>query len=105
MDRCGRKLILTGSCVGVAFGLIVYGTYGTLQSSGVDVESTFSWVPLAAFSFAIFISSLGIQPITLMLLVEIMPESIKDLSVSFCLILLWLFGNCTISYYHKQKLV
>lgn len=86
------QLILVLSCIGTAFGLIVLGSYMTLKSLDIEVE-TFNWIPVASFSWSIFISSFGIQPLTLMILVEIMPEKIKDASVSFCMTLLWLFGK------------
>lgn len=73
------------------------GSYSLLKSKDVDVEA-FNWIPVTAFSWSIFVTSLGIQPITIMVMVEIMPEKIKDASVSFCMTLLWTFAFLNIKY-------
>lgn len=85
------------SAVLMALGLVVLGVYMMLKSWNIDV-SAFSWIPLASFSFAVFVSQLGVLSIPFLILAEIMPEKIKDGCVSFCMSLLWAFSFIIIKY-------
>lgn len=113
------QFILVVATIGTAFGLIALGLYMTLKSLKIEVD-TFNFIPVVAFSWSMFITSLGIQSLTLMVcgfvvlckfhfthrilfanyqvLVEIMPEKIKDACVSFCMTLLWFFAFVNIKY-------
>lgn len=97
VDRAGRKILFAVSSVGTASGLVVLGTYVMLKSWGHDVES-FNWIPLASFSFVIFISSLGVLNLPFLVISEIMPENIKDFAVSFCMTVLWALTFIMVKY-------
>lgn len=84
------QFLLAFSNIGTALGLIVMGVYMMLRSWGVNVE-TYNWIPVAALSFVIFVASLGILTLPFTVMAEIMPEKIKDASLSFCMSLLWFF--------------
>lgn len=73
------------------------GVYMMLKSLNYDVE-TFNFIPIASFSFVIFVASLGILTLPLIVISETMPEKIKDASVSFCMSLLWIFSFIAIKY-------
>lgn len=83
------QLLLTISTTGTALGLIVLGTYMLFKTWEFDVNS-FDWIPLGCLSFVYFISTLGIQPLTLTVVSEIMPEKIKNTCMSLCMTLYWL---------------
>lgn len=56
VERAGRKFLFVVSTIGTAFGLITLGVYMMLASWKFNVE-VYNWIPLAAFSFSIFIAS------------------------------------------------
>ncbi|CAG9769149.1 unnamed protein product [Ceutorhynchus assimilis] len=63
VDRMGRKMLLTSSCIVEAISLFSLGAYFYLLKAGVNV-SAFSWVPLASLMIfiAFFNIALGIIP-------------------------------------------
>lgn len=76
------------SSIGTALGLIVLGVYMILKSWGLHVEAL-NWIPLSGLSSVFFVSTLGIQPLTLTVVSEILPGKIKDTCISFCMTLFW----------------
>lgn len=97
VDRIGRKILFMVSTVGTSFGLIVLGTFVMLKSWHYEME-TFNWIPMASFSFVIFIASLGIMNMPFVVISEIMPEKIKDFGVSFCMTILWALTFIMVKY-------
>lgn len=71
------------------FGVISLGVYMMLKSWDISVENV-NWIPLASFSWTIFIESLGLQMLELTIVSEIMPETIKDTCVSFFTAFIWI---------------
>lgn len=94
-------------------GLTTLGVYMMLKTWGYDVEA-FNWIPLASFSFSIFIASWAILTLPFLVisegnetkyiefnkltsikqnlssLSEVMPDKLKDFGTSFCMTLLWI---------------
>ncbi|XP_055302945.1 facilitated trehalose transporter Tret1-like [Sitodiplosis mosellana] len=89
VDRAGRKFLFVVSTVGTAIGLISLGTYTMLRTWGYQVE-TFNWIPIASFSFVIFLASCAILTLPFLVIAEILPEELKDFGASFCMTLLWI---------------
>ena len=58
-----------------AIGLFAMGTHGYLKSQHVDV-SAINWIPVASLSFVIFIASVGLLPLTFVILSEILPPKV-----------------------------
>lgn len=85
VDRSGRKILLSGSLFGTALGLFSFAIYSHLKESEYDV-SGFSWIPLASFSFTIFIANWGILTLPFLVLAEIVPIKVslnlKDVTIS-----------------------
>lgn len=52
----------------------------------------FNWIPVASFSFSIFIASWAIFTLQFLVISEVMPAKLKDFGLSFCMSLLWTFG-------------
>lgn len=63
------------SAIGIAIGFATMGTYTLLDTLNYDLEM-FKWIPLASFSFIIFIASLGVCTIPFIMLSEIMPQEV-----------------------------
>lgn len=89
--------MLAVSGIGTALGLLVLGVYMMVKSWGFEVD-TFNWIPLASFSWTMFISSIGITSLTLPVVSEIMPEQIKDAGVSFCTVILFFASFVNLKY-------
>lgn len=72
------------TCVGVILGLLTFGTHGLVASmiekGTVQVNfdySTLGWIPIATLSFVIFIASVGILPMTFIMISEILPIKVS----------------------------
>lgn len=91
------QILFAISNFGTALGLAVLGAYMTLKSNGYPVEA-FNWLPVLCLSFSIFVAALGILSIPFIVLSEIMPEKVKDFSVSLCMTLLWSFSFIVTKY-------
>lgn len=59
-----------------------------MKSKQFDVDA-FNWIPLASFSFVIFIASLGVLNLPFVVISEVMPDQLKDYGVSFCMTIMW----------------
>lgn len=74
--------LFIGSAVGTTFSLIVYGVYWLLFPSHTGTIMDLI-LPISSLS-ATFFGVLGIQSLTFTVITEIMPETIKDVGVTFC---------------------
>lgn len=59
VDRAGRKFLMVSSAFGCALGLTSFAVYDYVKQRGLDV-SEYNWIPLASFSFVIFVANLGL---------------------------------------------
>lgn len=63
------------SAVGTAIGLACLGVFSHLKLTGYDLNE-FGWIPIASFSFIIFMANWGIVAIPFLVISEIMPEKV-----------------------------
>lgn len=91
------QFLFIASTVGTALGLTTLGVYMMFKSWHYSVEA-FNWVPIASFSFVIFIASWAILTLPFLVISEIMPEKLKGFGVSFCMTLLWIFAFIILKY-------
>jgi hypothetical protein len=70
-----RKLLYALTCFGTIVGLIAMGMHGYLKMY-YDMEN-FNWIPIASLSFVIFIASVGLLPLTFVMLSEILPQKVS----------------------------
>lgn len=56
-------------------GLLCLGTYTLLKSLEFDM-SGFNWLPVASFSFVIFVANWGVLTLPFLVIAEIMPEKV-----------------------------
>lgn len=89
------QFLFVVSAVGSGIGLSTLGVYMMLKSWNYDVEFL-NWLPVASFSFVIFIASWAVLTLPFLVISEVMPENLKDFGVSFCMSLLWLCAFATI---------
>lgn len=75
IGRMSRKLLYSLTCLGTILGLLAMGTHGFLKLL-LELEG-FAWVPIASLSFVIFIASIGLLPLTFVMLSELLPQKVK----------------------------
>ncbi|XP_055375650.1 facilitated trehalose transporter Tret1-like [Condylostylus longicornis] len=98
VERAGRKLLIAGSAFGTGIGHLCMGTFILLDNMpGYDV-SGYRWVPLACFSFIIFIVSWGVSTLPFLLVSELCPPKIREIVLSVCISVLWFFAFFIIKY-------
>ncbi|EDS32412.1 sugar transporter [Culex quinquefasciatus] len=98
VDRCKRKVLYIVSSFGSAIGLGMMGVHAYLAVSGFDV-SKISWLPVASLSFVIFIASVGILPLTFVILSEILPQKLRSFGGSLCTTFLWVVSFIVVKYF------
>lgn len=76
VDRAGRKVLLTFSTTGTGVGLVCLGTYLYLKRIGYNLDG-FGTVPLASFSFSLFLGCCGLMPLPFVIVSEIMPQEVS----------------------------
>lgn len=59
VDRAGRKILISTSSFGISLGMFVFAAYSYFRSLGYDVTHL-NWIPLASFSFTLWIANLGV---------------------------------------------
>lgn len=76
IDKTNRKVLYILSAVGTGIGLATMGTFSYLQLIEFDVSS-FGWIPLVSLSLVIFMASVGILPLTFVVISEILPQQVN----------------------------
>lgn len=95
VEKSGRKTLIAISSFGIALGLLALSLYTFATSHDVDL-SNFSWIPLTAFSFVIFISNLGVLTLPFLYVSEVVPTKIKGFTMVLCLTVLYVFATLVI---------
>ncbi|XP_053697379.1 facilitated trehalose transporter Tret1-like [Sabethes cyaneus] len=98
VDRCRRKVLYIITAFGSAIGLSAMGVHAYLKVIGFDV-SVISWVPVASLSFVIFIASVGMLPLTFVILSEILPHKLRSFGGSMCTTFLWVVSFIVVKYF------
>lgn len=75
VDTIGRKILINVSLAGCALSLMTTGIYFYFEYQGYDLTNV-RWTPVISLSFAIFIGSAGIIPLTAISTVEAMPPKV-----------------------------
>lgn len=76
VETLGRKLLLIISMVGCTIGLSAMGTYMYFTSFSYDL-AFINWVPVVSLGFVVFMSSVGIIPLTYLCIVESLPTEVR----------------------------
>ncbi|KAH8412743.1 hypothetical protein KR009_005255 [Drosophila setifemur] len=95
VERLGRKVLLLVSAVGIGLGQSAMGVHSYLQMMGYHVES-FSWVPIAGFSFMLFVAACGLLSLPFLVISEILPPKIRGTANMILMSVLWLISTCVI---------
>lgn len=73
VDRAGRKFLMTISASGTAIGLIGMALFDIFKSH----LGEYSWILIVTFSAVIFTASIGMLPLTFVILNEILPKKVS----------------------------
>ncbi|XP_017966000.1 facilitated trehalose transporter Tret1-like [Drosophila navojoa] len=85
VDRHGRKILLIVSCVGCALGTSAFGVYAFYaEETDADLSAYSAWLPVTIMALNIFIANVGIISVTMVVLVEVLPQKIRSVASSFC---------------------
>ncbi|XP_055633151.1 uncharacterized protein LOC129773563 [Toxorhynchites rutilus septentrionalis] len=77
VDNIGRKLLLLISTFGTAAGLFTLGLFSFLEHEGHDLNQ-FNFLPIASLSFTILLASIGILPLPVVIIAEVLPQKIRN---------------------------
>ncbi|KAH8403341.1 hypothetical protein KR222_011076 [Zaprionus bogoriensis] len=95
VERAGRKLLLLISGVGACLSQLSMGGYIYLKLQGYDTHA-FDWLPVVAFSFMLFVASLGLLTLPFLVIAEILPAKIRSKASMVLMSVLWLYSMTTI---------
>jgi len=74
VDRVGRKFLLVSSSLCCSLGMALFSAYDYLKHQGMDMTD-YKWIPLASFSFIIFVANLGELLIALVIKLFLLSSS------------------------------
>lgn len=78
-DKCGRKILMSGSCFGVALAMTALGVHFVLLEQGFD-PAGLQWLPISSLAgYQVFVY-LGVSPVPNMVIGEIFAPNIKSLA-------------------------
>lgn len=86
VDRAGRKILISTSAFGISLGMFVFALYSYLNDHGYDL-SLVNWIPLASFSFTLWIANLGVLSLPFLVTSELiitLPNVSLPLAVPKC---------------------
>ncbi|XP_034667779.1 facilitated trehalose transporter Tret1 [Drosophila subobscura] len=86
VDRYGRKILLVVSCAGSGLGAAGFGLYAFYaEETDADLSAYASWLPVSLMALIIFIANVGVISVTMVVLVELLPQKIRAVATSICL--------------------
>lgn len=88
IDKAGRKILLLISNLCMATCLLILGGFFFFKNQGSDV-SNFGWVPIGSLSVYIVALSLGLAPITFLMVFEIFEPRVKSRAITIIVSFLW----------------
>lgn len=76
IDKFGRRFLLVISTVGCAMGLSGLGAFNYLVEHDNYNMDDYSWIPVTSISIGLFFSCVGIIPVTVILIIELLPTEV-----------------------------
>lgn len=72
IDKIGRRILYMMSTTGAAIGLCAVGVYSYCVDDGYNMDGL-NWIPVTFISIGLFSTTIGVTPVTVVLISEIMP--------------------------------
>lgn len=76
IDKFGRKLLYMLATIGASIGLCIVATYSYCGKHNYNIDGL-SWIPVTFISFVLFSTCIGITPVTVVLISEILPLKVR----------------------------
>ncbi|KAL7010872.1 hypothetical protein ACKWTF_013987 [Chironomus riparius] len=90
VDKFGRKILMSISCLGSGLSLLLIASYSYVTSI-FEVPSSLSWIPIVSLSLTILLNSIGISSLPFMIVTELVPQKIRETSVTILMACMTLF--------------
>lgn len=74
IDRANRRTFYICSALATTVGHIVFALYLYFLAD----NHTFDWVPIVIMSFALFSTSLGMDPVPWLIMLELLPRKVRN---------------------------
>lgn len=75
IDKFGRKVVYMMSTAGAMIGLACVGTYTYLANNEYSLDGL-SWVPVVTISVALYATCIGIVPVSIVIMAELLPAKV-----------------------------
>lgn len=75
IDKFGRKILYIMSTFGATIGFLMVGLYTYMNDNDYQLDG-FSWIPVVTVSLALFSICIGIVPVTIIVITEILPGKV-----------------------------
>jgi MFS family permease len=95
VDKCGRRLLLMISEIFMFVSLVGMGCFFFLTRGDDDDQSLhlqYGWLPLTSLNVFLIAYSVGIGPLSMILLGEVVPSHIKGFTSCIALMVRWALG-------------
>lgn len=85
IDRKGRKFLLILSLVGCAISHAIMAAYMFAKNHDAigDHTSILQWIPIVCMALVIFMSSIGMSPLTFICMAESFPAKVRPFGMTF----------------------
>lgn len=71
VDKAGRNCLISSSAFGISSGMFVFALYSYFNALG-HVPTYLNWIPLASFSFVLWVANLGVLTLPFLVMSELM---------------------------------
>lgn len=78
IDKFGRKILYILSTLGATIGFLFVGLYTYLSDNDYYTLDGLSWIPVVTVSLALFSICIGIVPVTIIVITEILPGKVRN---------------------------
>lgn len=76
VDRWGRRVLLSASCLGSAISIFGFATFAYLYKTDV-VLTSFYWIPITTMAIYIFSNNAGILSLPFVIIAELLPQRVR----------------------------
>ncbi|CAG9810060.1 unnamed protein product [Chironomus riparius] len=98
VDKFGRKVLMSISCVGSGLFLMLLATYSYVDTN-YEYEGNLGWIPIFSLSMTILMNAFGICSLPFMIVTELVPQKIREATVMICMMLITLFAFINLKVY------
>lgn len=102
IERSGRKSLLIFSSFGCSACLFICGGYYYAQTFGT-YASSINFIPIVAISLLFLLFSIGLASVPFVLITEILPQHLRGLVFTICMIEMWIIFTVGVRFFLPLK--